>query len=287
MAGLAGGGGGGDGRPGQGFDAGVKLGLVGLDHGDVVGFLRGHQPVQVGPHGVQRVEGDDRAGQVQRREQVGEVAGLVVLDVDFDLVEEPAGVLGHAEQVDPGAVRAASAAAGLAVQGHSRQPGPRRHRGHGLGPPGPPHPHGGRRQAVTGGARRRCPGRSRPEQRPAQRLRVQAVQHDPDRLLIRCPVPAGDRIPRRPQPGQIGLGGALDPLSHRGEPVMPGGGQCAQRHRDQTRQRVDPSLRRTRVRQRLQPRPPLGRHTRPVHARLDHARTRTRQCHRGHATPRS
>jgi hypothetical protein len=38
---------------------------------------------------------------------------------------------------------------------------------------------------------------------------------------------------------------------------------------------------------RLQPHPPLGRHTRPVHARLDHARTRTRERHRGHATPRS
>jgi hypothetical protein len=46
------------------------------------------------------------------------VAGLVVLDVDLEVIQQVAAVLGDAEEMDPGAVRAAGAAGGLAVHGH-------------------------------------------------------------------------------------------------------------------------------------------------------------------------
>jgi len=66
---------------------------------------------------MQGIEGDHGAGQVQGLQEFGEVAGLVVLDVDFEVVQEAAAVLGDAEQVDPGAVAAAGSAGGLAVHG--------------------------------------------------------------------------------------------------------------------------------------------------------------------------
>ena len=53
----------------------------------------------------------------------------------------------------------------------------------------------------------------------------------PDRFLIRGPVPAGDRVPRGAQPGQVGLAGPPDPLADRGEPVVAGRGERAQRDR--------------------------------------------------------
>ena len=90
-----------------------------LDHRDVVGFLLGCQPVQVRPHGMQGVEGHHGAGQVQRSQQLGEMAGLVVLDVDLEVIQEVPAVLGDAEEMDPGAVGPAGAAGGLAVHGHS------------------------------------------------------------------------------------------------------------------------------------------------------------------------
>ena len=46
------------------------------------------------------------------------MAGLVVLDVDLEMIQEVPAVLGDAGQVDPGAVRAAGPAAGLAIHGH-------------------------------------------------------------------------------------------------------------------------------------------------------------------------
>ena len=129
--------------------------------------------------------------------------------------------------------------------------------------------------------------RARPEQGPGQGPRVEPVQDHPDRLLIRCPVPAGDRVPRSAQPGQVGLAGPPDPLPDRGEPVVPGGGERADRDRDQAGQRVDPPLRGARVRQRFQPLPRAGGQILAVRTGLDHARTHARQCHCGHATPRS
>jgi hypothetical protein len=89
-----------------------------LDHREVMGLFLPHQPVQVRPHGMQRIEGHHRAGQVQRSQQLGEVAGLVVLDADFEVVQQVPAVLGDTEKMDPGAVRAAGAAGGLAVHGH-------------------------------------------------------------------------------------------------------------------------------------------------------------------------
>ena len=81
------------------------------------------------------------------------------------------------------------------------------------------------------------------EQGPGQGPRVKTVQHHPDRLLIRRPVPAGDRVPRSAQPGQVCLAGPPDPLPDCGEPVVPRSGERADRDRDQAGQRVDPPLR--------------------------------------------
>ena len=83
-----------------------------------MGFLLPGQPVQVRPHRVQGVEGHHGAGQVQGFQELGEMAGLVVLDVDLEVVQEAPAVLGDAEEVDPGAVGAAGPAGGLAVHGH-------------------------------------------------------------------------------------------------------------------------------------------------------------------------
>src|ERR1035441_1344494 len=99
--------------PGQGPDPGVQQRLVFLHHRDVMGFLLPCQPVQVRPHRMQGVEGHHGAVQVQGVQELGEVAGLVVLDVDLQVVQEVPAVLGDAEQVDPGAVGAAGAAGGL------------------------------------------------------------------------------------------------------------------------------------------------------------------------------
>ena len=45
------------------------------------------------------------------------MAGLVVLDIDLEVVQEAATVLGDTEQVHPGAVGAAGSPRGLAVHG--------------------------------------------------------------------------------------------------------------------------------------------------------------------------
>jgi hypothetical protein len=52
----------------------------------------------------------------KRFQQLSEVAGLVVLDADLEMVQQVPAVFGGAEQVDPGAVGAAGPAGGLAVQ---------------------------------------------------------------------------------------------------------------------------------------------------------------------------
>ena len=67
---------------------------------------------------MEGIEGHHGAGQVHRSQQLGEMAGLVVLDADLEMVQQPPAVLGDAEQVDPGAVGAAGSAGGLAVHGH-------------------------------------------------------------------------------------------------------------------------------------------------------------------------
>ena len=89
-----------------------------LDDGDVMGFLVFYQPVQVRPDRVEGVGGHHGAVQVQGFQELGEVAGLVVLDVHLEVVQEPAAVLGDAEEMDPGAVGAAGSPGGLAVHGH-------------------------------------------------------------------------------------------------------------------------------------------------------------------------
>ena len=225
--------------PGQRLDLGVQQRLVALDDSDVMGFLVLDQPVQVRPHRVESVEGHNGAVQVRRLQQLGEMAGLVVLDVDLEVVQEVAAVSGDAEQVDPGAVGTAGSAGGLAVHGHGPQPAAGQRFLLLDDVPGTVVAHGGRRRP----ARASAAARARPEQSPGQGPRVKTVQHHPDRLLIRRTVPAGERIPRRAQPGQVRLPRPPDPLPDRGEPVVPGGSKRADRDRDQAGQRVDPPLR--------------------------------------------
>ena len=69
------------------------------------------------PHRVESVEGHHGTGQVQGFQQPAEVAGLVVLNADLEVVQETAAMLGGAEKMNPGAVGAAGSAGGLAVHG--------------------------------------------------------------------------------------------------------------------------------------------------------------------------
>ena len=254
-----------------------------LDDRDVMGFLLRHQPVQVRPHGMECAGGHHGAFQVHGVQQLGEVAGLVVLDADLEVVQEMPAVLGDAEQVDSGSVGAAGAAGSLAVHGHGPQPAAGQRFCLPGGAPGAVAAHAGRGRPAGAPAA----VRARPGQGPGQGPRVHAVQHYPDRLLIRCPVPAGERVPRSAQPGQVGLPGPPDPLPDRGEPVVPGRGERADRDRDQAGQRVNPPPRRARVRQRFQPLPRAGGQILAARTGLDHARAHARQCQCGHATPRS
>ena len=67
---------------------------------------------------MEGIGGHHGAIKVHRSQQFGDVAGLVVLDIDLEVVQQVPAVLGDAEQVNPGAVGAAGPAAGLAVHGH-------------------------------------------------------------------------------------------------------------------------------------------------------------------------
>ena len=132
-----------------------------LDDRDVMRLLVHDQPVQVRPHCVEGVGGHHGAVQVQRFQELGEVAGLVVPDADLEVVRQASAVLGGAEQVDPGAVGAASAAGGLAVHGHGPQPVPGQRLGLLGGAPGTVSAHAGRgRPAGTAAAARARPAYS-------------------------------------------------------------------------------------------------------------------------------
>jgi len=83
-----------------------------------MGFLLRDQPVQVRPHRVQRIAGHHGAVQVQRSQQLGEMAGLVVLSADLEVIQQVPAVLGGTQEVNPAAVGAAGPASGLAIRGH-------------------------------------------------------------------------------------------------------------------------------------------------------------------------
>jgi len=67
---------------------------------------------------MQGIGGHHGAGQVQGLQELGEVAGLVVLDVNFEMVQQVPAVLGDAEKMDLSAVSAPCAAGGLAIHRH-------------------------------------------------------------------------------------------------------------------------------------------------------------------------
>jgi hypothetical protein len=76
------------------------------------------QPVQVRPHRLQRIESHHGTGQVQGGQELSEMAGLVVLHIDLQVVQKAPDVLGDAEEVHPGAVAAAAPAGSLAIDRH-------------------------------------------------------------------------------------------------------------------------------------------------------------------------
>ena len=170
VAGVAGGTAGRYLPPGQGLDLGIQQRLVFLHDGDVVGFLVVDQPVQVRPDRVEGVGGHHGAGQVHRFQELGEMAGLVVLDVDFKVVQEVPAVFGGAEEVDPGAVGAAGSAGRLAVHGHCPQPAAGQHCCLLGGTPGAVVAHAGRRRpAGAPTAARAGPSRARVRARGSRR----------------------------------------------------------------------------------------------------------------------
>jgi hypothetical protein len=67
---------------------------------------------------MQGIEGHHGTVQVQGFQERGEVAGLVVLDVHLEVIQQPAAVLGDAEEVNPGAIGTAGSTAGLAIHRH-------------------------------------------------------------------------------------------------------------------------------------------------------------------------
>ncbi len=81
--------------PGQGGQDVFQHRLATLDHGKVVGILLGDQPVEVGPHGVHRVERQDLPRQVEAFEQRAERGSLVALAVDAGGVAQPLGDRSH------------------------------------------------------------------------------------------------------------------------------------------------------------------------------------------------
>jgi len=81
-----------------------------------MGFLLRDQPVQVRPTVCSA--GHHGAVQVQRSQQLGEMAGLVVLSADLEVIQQVPAVLGGTQEVNPAAVGAAGPASGLAIRGH-------------------------------------------------------------------------------------------------------------------------------------------------------------------------
>src|ERR1039458_7514904 len=175
MPGVAGGAAGRYLPPGQGLDPGIQQRLVPLHHGDVVAFLLPCQPVQVRPHRMEGVEGHHGTVQVHGFQEFGEVAGLVVLDVDLEMVQEAPAVLGDAEKMDPGAIGAAGSPGSLAIYRHGPYPVAARLSSLLGGAPG---------TVVTTPGRGRPAGaplaaRARPEQGPGQGSAAQPSQRAP------------------------------------------------------------------------------------------------------------
>jgi hypothetical protein len=67
---------------------------------------------------MEGIEGHHGTLQVQGAQESGEMAGLVVLDVDLEVVQETPAVLSDAEKMDPGAIGAAGSTGRLAIHGH-------------------------------------------------------------------------------------------------------------------------------------------------------------------------
>jgi hypothetical protein len=67
---------------------------------------------------MEGVEGHHCTVEVQRLQESGEMAGLVVLDVDLEVVQETPAVLSDAGKMDPGAIGAAGSPGRLAIHGH-------------------------------------------------------------------------------------------------------------------------------------------------------------------------
>ena len=214
-----------------------------LDDHQVVGVLVADEPGGL-PLGVQGVQGDDRAGQVQALDGGGKFGDLVGLGVYFPLGQGAGS--GHVEdgqQVHLAAVRADRAADGLAVRGRLLQQA--RH----SGLPGP----GAALLALVPGHLRQGSGRAwgqRGEvavQRLVQSPRVRLGEDAAERALARRPDQPGPRVPPPAQDGQRLLGAARRPVSDGRRGVMTGRRERAHRQRQHEFQRVPAAQRRARV----------------------------------------
>ena len=180
-------------RQGRALTWACSSGWLRLDHRDARAFFSPAEPTQVRLDRREGVDGHHGAGQVEGLQELGESADLA-LDVDLKVVQQAPAVLGGAEEVDraPLARRAPRAVSPSMATARSRS----------------------RASVCAGRAARRARSRarwplgapgapaSRAEQSPGQGRGPSRSRATRIVFSSRCPVPAGQRVPWRAQPGQ-------------------------------------------------------------------------------------
>ena len=223
-----------------------------LDDHEVVGALILAQEAGGFPLGMQSVQGEDHAGQVQALDARAELGDLIGLRGHFPLGQRAA--LAHVEgrqQVHLAAIRADGSAGRLAVRGCLRQQaGHRRPAGLRGGAALLPLVPGRLRQRIQRGLRQ---GRQVPVHHVVEGHRVHPGEDAAERALAGRPYLPGPRVAAPAQDDQDLLGTAACPVRDRGRRVVPDRGKRAHRQREYELQRVPAAQRRTRVRNPRQP----------------------------------
>ena len=172
---------------------GQQGGLVALDDHQVVRVLVLDQVAGGFRLRMQRVQGDDRPGEVQVRDGRGQLGDLVGLGVDLPLgAHAPGGHVENRQQVHLAAIAADRAADGLAVPGRLLQQARRAGRG---GCPG-----GAALLALMPGDLRKRPGEAGRQggevavHRRVERLRVDAAEDPRERARARRADPPGPGV---------------------------------------------------------------------------------------------
>ncbi len=204
------------------------------------------------PLGVQGIQRDDHAGQVQALQARGQLGDLVRLRAHLPLGEGAAlADVEGGQQVHPAAVRPGGAADGLAVRGGLRQQaGHGRPAGLRSGAALLPLMPGRLRQPVRGGPRH---GGEVAVHRVVHRRLIRLDEDAAERSLARRPDHPGPRVGPPAQGSQHLLGAAGRPVCDGRRRVMPGGGERAHRQGQHELQRVPAAQRRARVRDLPQP----------------------------------